>query len=94
VSDSCWVPGCKGRIIPSREIRTNVTRAGECADCGTRYQRFGTGEWKFETERADCPKDGCDGFIEFEIRPDRPAEGSCWKCETAYVRQPDGTLNP
>jgi hypothetical protein len=94
VRDGCWVPGCKGEIIPNRDLRSTVARGGECTVCGARYKRFGSGEWKFETDRVDCPKDGCDGFIEFEIRRDRPAEGACWKCDTTYVRQPDGSLNP
>jgi hypothetical protein len=94
VRDSCYVPGCKGDIVPSRDIRSTVARGGECAVCGARYKRFGSGDWKFDTERVDCTVDGCDGFVEFEIIPESATEASCWKCETTFVRAADGTVTP
>jgi hypothetical protein len=90
--DGCYVPGCKGEVIPSRDIRSTVARAGACDVCGARYKSFGSGGWKFDTERVDCPKEGCDGFVEFELRPDQEPEAACWKCDTVYLREPDGTV--
>lgn len=87
------MPGCKGEIIPSREIRSTVARAGACSVCGARYKSFGGGDWKFETERVPCLKEGCDGDLELEIIPGQPSAASCWKCETAHVRQPNGAVS-
>ncbi len=83
----CYVEGCKGEIVLGRDIRTNVAASGECSLCGARYKRFGAGDWKFDTERVDCAKDGCDGFAEFELRPGAPDEAECWKCAAPTARQ-------
>lgn len=86
------MPGCKGDIVPSRDIRSTVARGGECEACGAKYRRFGSGDWKFETERIDCTVDGCDGFVELDVIPGGKTEAACWKCEAAYIREPDGSV--
>ncbi|MGH2759812.1 MAG: hypothetical protein ACRDKJ_09635, partial [Actinomycetota bacterium] len=80
--DGCYVPGCKGKITPSRDIRSTVARNGMCDTCGARYRQFGSGDWKFDTERVECSRDQCDGYVEFELIPGVSGEAACWKCET------------
>ena len=86
--DRCYVEGCKGEIVPSRDIRSTVARGGECDACGARYKSFGSGGWKFETERVPCPDESCDGFVEIEKRPGT-VTAECWKCGTPFTRQQD-----